>query len=623
MGQVTSLHGRGAPSFDLRLAAWFAGAGLLLLSQSNTALAEPAQNQPAPATVAMPADINPAPALPPATPEIPPDPFTTAIEQKLSALVDSEMSRFKANKGRSGFDAVSLDKLKAYYRAHPGQALWVTDTGDFKPSAGAVMEEIGRANDWGLDAKAFELPKSGPQDAALEARAMTEAKLSVAAIKYAWHAHGGRIDPGELTRWFDRHPRRIAEPGALLSSIADAPDPAVALRRLNPQHADFEALRQAWLSATGRREAAATPKQIELPPGPRLKIHARHDDIALLRERLNVPAEGDDATVLDSQLADAITQFMKAQGRRPYRELNDTVRAALNEPPHVADKVTARQIYINMERWRLMPEDLGELHIVNNLPEFLTRVYKNGEKIHEERIIVGKPESQTPVFSENMRFVVFQPEWSVPSSIKIKDLLPRLLDGDTGLLEAKGMRIVGASGKELDASRIDWEKIDIRGVAIVQYPGDSNPLGNVKFLFPNKHSVYMHDTSSRGLFSSSVRTFSHGCIRVRDPERLAEIVMEEDKGWTKKDVQRHLEAEGEGNIRVELDHPIPVHNVYFTVTPDGRGGVREFEDIYGHDERMRQALDGRPVDDIERDDPVLDLESDLEDLSPTKPQAAN
>ena len=130
-----------------------------------------------------------------------------------------------------------------------------------------------------------------------------------------------------------------------------------------------------------------------------------------------------------------------------------------------------------------------------------------------------------------MRQVVFLPEWGVPPSIKINDLLPKLQAGDYDVLERRNMRILGLSGKELRPQRFKWDKVDIRDVGIYQRSGDGNPLGRVKFLFPNKHHVYMHDTNNRALFKAEELLFSHGCVRVRSPEQLAKLLLREDKGW--------------------------------------------------------------------------------------------
>jgi murein L,D-transpeptidase YcbB/YkuD len=219
-----------------------------------------------------------------------------------------------------------------------------------------------------------------------------------------------------------------------------------------------------------------------------------------------------------------------------------------------------------------------------------------------------------------MKFVVFHPDWGVPGTIKVQDLLPALQAGDYSVLSRRNMRI--AMGDRMsDPGDIDWSQTDIRKVAIVQDPGPDNPLGRVKFMFPNKHDVYMHDTPTKGLFNVSTRAFSNGCIRVRNPKRLAELVFEADRGWNSDDVTPLLQTKAPVNNRIGLEKPIPVHNVYFTVSIGDDGKIRSFADVYGHDRRIQDALDGKSIAEIAERDPYRKLQEELEDIAPTKPPA--
>ncbi|HEX5998279.1 MAG TPA: L,D-transpeptidase family protein, partial [Hyphomicrobiaceae bacterium] len=284
-------------------------------------------------------------------------------------------------------------------------------------------------------------------------------------------------------------------------------------------------------------------------------------------------------------------------------------RAALNGNDHTGPLFGSdeQRLIVNMERWRWMPEDLGEFHVWDNIPEYQTRVFKDGRLIHQARIIVGKPQTQTVIFSANMRYIVFGPEWGVPDSIKIKEYLPYLQRqvespgdffgfgnrvADTRILERQNMRVV-YNGRTVDASQIDWTQVDIRRYSFIQAAGPGNALGAVKFRFPNRHDIYMHDTPMRDLFSRSVRMFSHGCVRVQDPGKFAEVLLGEDKGWSAAHV-RELMARG-GNNEVSLSKQIPVHITYFTAVASEDGQVKSFADVYGHDRRVAAALAGRPM----------------------------
>jgi murein L,D-transpeptidase YcbB/YkuD len=255
----------------------------------------------------------------------------------------------------------------------------------------------------------------------------------------------------------------------------------------------------------------------------------------------------------------------------------------------------------------------------------MTLVFMNGKLIHEERIIVGQSDQQTPVFSDRMEKIVFKPQWGVPNSIKITDLLPRLRSGDTGVLERRGMKIV-ENGRTISPDRIRWSSTDIRYLSIVQGPGPRNPLGEMKFMFPNHHSVYMHDTTSKHLFRSSSRTFSHGCIRVRNPRKLAQVIFEDVQGWDVNRIPKLLDRNAKENNEIYLDEPIAVHNVYFTLVPDGRGGFYRLTDVYGHDKRIIEALEGKSLEWLADNDParihkqrVADIERSTRYRSPSYP----
>jgi murein L,D-transpeptidase YcbB/YkuD len=290
--------------------------------------------------------------------------------------------------------------------------------------------------------------------------------------------------------------------------------------------------------------------------------------------------------------------------------LGSRTRAALNgtEKSAPAFGTDEQRLIVNMERWRWMPEDMGEFHVWDNIPEYQGRVVRDGQTIHRFKIIVGRVETQTTIFSANMRYVIFGPEWGVPDSIKVKELLPYLRPAyetgggffgfgggvvtDTRVLERHNLR-VSLNGRPVDPSQIDWSTVDIRKYAFIQPTGAGNVLGAVKFRFPNKHDIYMHDTPQRELFDKSVRTFSHGCVRVQDPGRFAEVLLEEDKGWSAARV-RDMMAKG-GNVEVTLTKQIPVHIGYFTMVASEDGQVRSFPDVYGHDRRVAAALGGRPL----------------------------
>lgn len=503
-----------------------------------------------------------------------------------------------------------LSELAGFYGAPDASPLWVY-AGGYRPRGWEAVTAMQRADEYGLDPADFPVPEiltNTPSEAEVIA---AEVQVSLAAVRYAYYARGGRIEPTKLSLWLDRPKTAVPYAADVLRPLADAHDVGAVLHGFHPQHPQFERLRQAYLSERGGAAPAVTP----IPSGPVLKRGDRGPDVAQIRKRLDVTASSGDDTLVDRELLAAVRRFMSEQGYGRKRVIDDEVRAALSKP--VASGGAKRKALLdkyvaNLERWRWAAADFGQLHIWNNLPEFETRVVKDGSVIHQERIVIGQPSTQTPLFSDQMSHVIFHPEWGVPESIKIRDLLPRLRGGDTSVLKRRGMRIVGNSGREINPSKFNWSKVDPRSVPIMQRSGPSNPLGQLKFIFPNGHDVYMHDTPSKSLFNSKERTFSHGCIRVRNPQRFAEVVLGEVEGWSASDVSRQLAIDETRQVNLKVQ--IPVHNTYFTIVVAEDGTVSSLKDVYGHDKRVADALNGKSLQQIAAGDPAMALKRENERL---------
>ncbi|MGK2922809.1 MAG: L,D-transpeptidase family protein [Methyloceanibacter sp.] len=260
-------------------------------------------------------------------------------------------------------------------------------------------------------------------------------------------------------------------------------------------------------------------------------------------------------------------------------------------------------IVINMERWRWLPRQLGNYHVWNNVPEFNVRVIKGSQVIYQEKTIVGQHKYATPFFSAPMRNIVFHPNWTVPPTIIKEDLAPKLKGPSGGgffgnskdaILRRYGLA-VSYKGERISADTVDWDNVNIHAYTFTQEPGPANVLGQFKFNFPNKHAIYMHDTPQRELFAERTRTLSHGCIRVNQPDRLAALLLGEDKGWSINQV-RSLVAKGpDSSTVISLNRHVPVHLTYFTAMADQDGTVSDFGDIYGIDNRMASKLFSNPA----------------------------
>ena len=510
--------------------------------------AEPLQAEPDPLT---PAEVQAGPITAPAVID-PVQPEAAATAAPTPAVVDPILlavrQRLQSVRGRdNAADAADRAALVGFYEADTARIIWTTPNG-FTPRAEAAIAEIRKADDWGLKASAFDLPTVPAGEASAEARADAEVKLSFAALKYARHARGGRLDPSSLSKLFDRK-AQIYEPRSLIRSITTSSAPDQYLRGLHPKHAGFRNLQKALVAVRS----------------------------------------GGAATVPEPQAADE-------EGRGKGKAVRKTAPATSSE--------TIQRIVANMERWRWLPDDLGAFHVWNNIPEQITTVYSSGKVVFTERIVVGKPDTATPNFSADMQFVIFQPEWGVPGGIKNNELGPLLRRasaesggwfGDSNrtpasVLARHGLR-VSLGNQVINPDSVNWSAVDINKFNFVQPGGGKNVLGVVKFRFPNKHDVYMHDTPERHLFSSGVRAFSHGCMRVQNPVRFAEVLLEHDKGWSAEKVRSLVPHANE----VKLTKQVPVHNVYFTAVADENGKLRTLGDLYGTDSRIVSALEGRSV----------------------------
>jgi L,D-transpeptidase YcbB len=458
------------------------------------------------------------------------------------ALATEILERLRREKV-SGGEREDRDAAIKFYEARQGEPLWVTPAGLTK-SATALLAFIATADDWGLSASAFKLPEAKmptSTDVARADLADAEVLLTTAALKYARHARGGRMDPSQLSKAIDRKAQLVA-PGTVLADLAKSDAPDASLRRYHPTNPQFEKLRQKFLAAKAGQNVFDA------------------DAVALASD------QSDDAT-----------------GKASHKK--KAVQVA--QPPSPA--IMQKRLLANMEQWRWMP-DMGDTYINDNIPEFMVRVMRDGKLVHSERIVTGKPDTPTPIFSEDMQTVVFQPFWNVPESIKWKELQPQLMRNG-GALGRAGLR-AAYNGRDVDPAEVDWGNADMRQFHIYQPPGGANALGQVKFLFPNKHDVYMHDTPSKSLFNQSSRAYSHGCMRVRDPLKFAEVILSADKGW---DMKRIVELANRGpqNNEIRLTKRVPVHVTYFTTVVDDDGKLKTFTDLYGHEQKIHLGLEGK------------------------------
>jgi L,D-transpeptidase YcbB len=454
------------------------------------------------------------------------------------------------------------ESLSAFYARTERSLAWARN-GAWTPAAQAAIAGIRAAAEDGLDPADYPLPDVALRKDAPPARwAEADLKLSAAVVRYARDARGGRIEPSRLSALVT--PKLdLPDAGEVLARVATAPDAGAALLAYNPQHPGYQALK-AHLARL--RESHPSTPSVQVPKGPTLKVGMQDPRVPLIRARFNL-GKGKDQTTYDERVASAVAAFQKEKGLPTSGALTPQTVAALSGP---AVKRLEAELIANMERWRWLPGDLGTRHIMVNVPEYRLRFVNAGDVIHQTRVIVGKQESQTPIFSEQMKYLVVNPSWTIPPSIMRKEILPALAN-DPYYAARKGYRIIRRGNT----------------ISVQQPPGERNALGFVKFMFPNQHAVYLHDTPNRNLFSAAKRAFSHGCVRVEQPFQLAEEILGQDGKWSQEKLRRLI---GKGERYVHLSSPLPVHLTYFTVSVDERGDIKTFDDLYGLDRKVQAAL---------------------------------
>jgi murein L,D-transpeptidase YcbB/YkuD len=474
--------------------------------------------------------------------------LATPLEAALHRLADAESTAHGDHAAMAEF-----------YAARDYAPLWVSE-GHWTKAAVAVRHVLDEAGDDGLDLGPLLIP--GEMPLAEDAQADAEFHLSEAVIAYGRQASGGRVDPSQVSNLIGAKPE-VADARKVLAALSQAEDAGQALRTFNPPHRGYQLLRDKLIEI--RR---ARPRQAGEPvkAGPILRVGSSDPRVGALRQRLGLAAgDGSSALRYDSEVQGAVANFQRTVGLPPSGMLTARTIAALNGWSSQESEIIA-----NMERWRWLPRDLGKDHIEVNIPDFSLAVLHGSAVVHEARVIVGKPENPTPIFSQKMEFLIVNPYWNVPYSIIKKEMLPKLAE-DPNYFERHGYEVVE------------------RGNTLIvrQPPGEDNALGRIKFMFPNAYSVYLHDTPSRSLFENDQRALSHGCVRVDQPFKLAEVVLGRDNGWSEDRVRRLV---GHGERTINLPRPIPVHLMYFTAFVDENGHLQFRDDLYGYSHRVWEVL---------------------------------
>jgi L,D-transpeptidase YcbB len=543
--------------------------------QADTPKTEPKPDAAAPA--AEPAKSEPAKSEPakPVTAESP-------VADQLRSMFTSKIDRIVSRKS-------DREGAEAFYKARDYAPLWVSNSAGNERAKSAIAT-ISQADTVGLEPSDYPTPdfKSATTP---EALAEAELKLTAAVLTYARHAQAGRISYTRVSADIQFDP--IApEPAAVLAKLADGSDAGKMLDAYNPPQPEFAALKTK-LAEIRKNGGIAAPKvekdkpiNVKVGEGKILRPGMKDARVVALRKRIDVKGDKD-SPLYDDAVRDAVKVFQTEADLDADGNLGANTVRALNGEKKVAHGPTADPIdtiIVNMDRWRWLPRDLGNPHVIVNVPDYRLTLWNDDKVYWTTKIVAGKPGKATPMVSAEMKFITVNPTWNVPPSIIENEYLPALQQ-DPQALDRIGLKLT----QDADGT-----------IHISQPPGAGNALGRIRFNFPNKFLVYQHDTPDKYLFAKDERAFSHGCMRVQNPltygEKLLSLVLPSEH-YTEAKLEKMF---GGSEININFPKNIWVHLTYQTAFVDADGKLQLRKDVYGRDARMIATLKGseRKVADI-------------------------
>jgi murein L,D-transpeptidase YcbB/YkuD len=466
-----------------------------------------------------------------------------------------------------------------FYTARDFAPIW-TQSGKLTDSGKGVVARLKDAASDGLNPQDYPVPDFA---AATTPDALAEAdmKLTASMFDYARHAQSGRMHWSQVSGDI-QYPEHPIDPSEVLANVTTAKDASLALDNYNPPQKLYRDLKKKLAELRGDGDGQV----IQIADGPALKYTAprknqtatemEDDRVPQLRAKLGVGENADDRHY-DAKVAEAIRKFQSMAELKPTGVLDDRTIKAINSPKRDRQIDT---IIVNMERWRWLPRDLGapsigDAYVILNIPDYTLKVMQNGAQVWTTRVVTGQPGIHaTPLLTETMKFITVNPTWNVPPSIIYNEYLPALQQDPT-VLERMGLK--------LEHSRDG-------SIHISQPPGERNALGRIRFNFPNKFLVYQHDTPDKNLFAKEDRAFSHGCMRVQNPDQYAAVLLgitEPNAHYTPEKIRSMY---GQSEIDLKFPTPIPVNITYQTAFVDNDGNLQFRKDVYGRDAIMLSLL---------------------------------
>ncbi len=526
-------------------------------------------------------------------------PPVTAVANPLAEAIRERIDHLRYEKQQDVRGArVIVDELVAkYYEAQQFQPAWQDSArlDELVASIEDLRNDGLDPNDYHLEAlKSYRLDVRMKSPLTLQDRADLELLATDAFMLGLYHVFVGKVDPVKLSSQWNFSQRPIPsfeEALQRFSARLAAGEIRAAFDSARPSHAWYQRGRE---RLQDYRAIAATGGWPSIPDGPTMKPGMSDSRVPVLRKRLEVtrdllPAPGTttaaDPNLYDATLEQAVKAFQQRHGLTADGAIGPGTRAAMNVP--VEQRID--QIRVNLERARWTLHEMKGEFVLVDVAGFYVSYFRNDEPIWTSRVVVGKDQRETPIFRSKITYVVFNPTWTIPPGILVKDKLP-VLRRNPGALKAMNIRVLDGSGREVNPYSVNWNQYGpsrLPPYQFVQDPGPNNALGLVKIMFPNPYLVYLHDSPAKSLYEQDQRTFSSGCIRVQKPFELAALVLN-DPAWNKQSMDAVIATKQ--TRTVNLKAPVPVLILYWTAQPRPDGQVNFRNDVYGRDPPTLAAL---------------------------------
>jgi murein L,D-transpeptidase YcbB/YkuD len=561
-------------------------------AKQEAAKTEPGKNDAAKNdTAAVAPAQSPAPAAAASSPEPAKEPVKAAsnVATEDQPVADKLREAFGAKAQRYFDRKAERTTVEKFYTARDFAPVW-TQGGKLTDSAKGVVARLKDAASDGLNPSDYSIPDFAAATSP-DALADSDLKLTASMLDYARHAQSGRMHWSQVSGDI-QYPEHPTDPAEVLANVASAKDASLALDGYNPPHKLYRALKKKLAELRGQGDGPV----IQIADGPMLKftparaknqpaVEVEDDRVPQLRAKLGI-AENPDDRHYDAKVAEAVRKFQASVELKPTGVLDDRTIKAINSPKRDRQIDT---VIVNMERWRWLPRDLGapaigNAYVILNIPDYTLKVMQNGAQVWTTRVVTGQPGIHaTPLLTETMKFITVNPTWNVPPSIIYNEYLPALQQDPT-VLERMGLKLE----HNRDGS-----------IHISQPPGERNALGRIRFNFPNKFLVYQHDTPDKNLFAKEDRAFSHGCMRVQNPDQYASVLLnitEPNAHYTPEKIKSMY---GQSEIDLKFPTPIPVNITYQTAFVDDDGNLQFRKDVYGRDANMLSLLRSGKNKDLE------------------------